>query len=308
MLQIVTITGKFRGGLMRDIYSHRITTTEHWNMLMMPYAYTHDELEYDLVVGNQTVTPSYDPHCINYEVTGGCEPVAVISAEKLRDYTEGPPETTKIANVLLNDERTGQYVIAQEAWDCIWEELIKNGKGLKTINDKPGFNPDDYNFSAEMLQAMIDELTRLIDKYSGPQWNEKETANRVVELLTEHRLLIEEELVEVNSGVRTLTDKDFLGPKERALRKKIQAVDDTPASTSEKDNDYSRYFLELDQMRWQNKQREMKAASQERLKQQEKAAEAAQMKQTTENRLKKQAESVEEQMLKELEWISKSKR
>jgi hypothetical protein len=87
------------GGLMRDIYTHQITTPEHWNMLMLPFAYTREELDYDIVVGNEIeVTPSYDPHCDseNGDVTDGCAPVAVISAEKLRDYTNGPPETTKM--------------------------------------------------------------------------------------------------------------------------------------------------------------------------------------------------------------------
>ncbi len=50
---------------------------------------------------------------------------------------------------------------------------------------------------------------RLITKYSGPDWNAKETANRVVDLLIEHRALIQTELNEVNSGARKLTDKDF---------------------------------------------------------------------------------------------------
>ena len=27
------------GGLLRDIFSHKITTPEHWNMLMMPTVY-----------------------------------------------------------------------------------------------------------------------------------------------------------------------------------------------------------------------------------------------------------------------------
>lgn len=38
-------------------------------MLMMPTAYTRAEVEYDLVVGNDTVvSPSYDPHCANGEM------------------------------------------------------------------------------------------------------------------------------------------------------------------------------------------------------------------------------------------------
>ena len=260
---------------MRDIMTHKITTPEHFNMFLDPFRYTREEMEYDTVVGNATVTPSYDPHCTNGDVSGGCEPVAVISAEKLRDYTDGPPETAKIANVLLNDDRMGQYVIEEEAWDCIWEELIKNGKGLKTVTDKPGYNGDEYGFSAEMLEEMIAELDRLIAKYASPEWNTKETANRLVELLTEHHALIQAELDEVNSGIRKLTDKDFLGPKERKLRK-IRAREETPASDSssststiekQDDKDYSEYFRELDEMRWKSRQRQMKQKAQERLKQ-----------------------------------------
>ena len=198
---------------MRDIFTHKITTPKHWYMLMMPTVYTRDELDYDLVVGTDTiVTPSYDPHCINGDVTDGCEPVAVISAEKLQDYTEGPLETARIANVLLNDERTGQYVIAEKAWSCIWRELIVHKKGLKIVDNRPNAKAE-YNFSSEMLEEMIRELSRLITKYSGPEWNAKETANRVVNLLTEHRALLYTELNDVISGARKLTDKDFLGLK-----------------------------------------------------------------------------------------------
>ncbi|KAL7527898.1 hypothetical protein ACHAXR_005050 [Thalassiosira sp. AJA248-18] len=237
------------GGLMRDMFTHKITTPEHWNMLMMPTKYTRAELDYDLVVGNDTVvTPSYDPHCDNGDVTGGCEPVAVISAEKLRDYSEGRAETAAIANVLHNDARTGQYVIAEEAWDCIWEELIQNGKGLKTVYDRPGFVESDYNFSEEMLEEMIHELDRVIDKYNGAAWNTKATAIRVVDLLVEHRALIQTELNELTAGVRKLTDKDFLGPKERQRRRdlKIQENAAKDAAVQEKKHDYSEYFRSLE--------------------------------------------------------------
>ena len=88
---------------MRDIFTHKITTPHHWNMLMMPTVYTRYELEYDRVVGNATVTPSYDPMCAT--VTDGCAPVAVISAEKLRDHAVGATETAAIATVLQNDNR-----------------------------------------------------------------------------------------------------------------------------------------------------------------------------------------------------------
>ena len=194
---------------------------------------------------------SYDPHCTNGDVTGGCNPVAVFSAEKLRDYNEGPAETEAIANVLLNDARTGKYVIAAEAWDCIWEELIKNGKGLKTVYDRPdGENEHSYNFSGEMLEEMILELNRLITKYSGNGWNTQATANRVVELLGEHRALIQTELDEVNSGVRKLTDKDFLGPKEREHRRRLKTEENSDIGQEDalqKQQEHSKYFDALEQ-------------------------------------------------------------
>ncbi|KAL7546017.1 hypothetical protein ACHAWF_009364 [Thalassiosira exigua] len=256
------------GGLMRDMFNHRITTPEHWNMLMMPTAYTKAEMDYDLIVGNDTVvTPSYDPHCTNGDVSGGCQPVAVISAEKLRDYAEGPAETTKIANVLLNDARTGQYVIAPEAWDCIWSELIQNGKGLKTVYDRPGFQESDYNFDVEMLEAMIAELTRLIDKYGGAEWTGTETADRIVELLVEHRALVQTELNEVNAGTRKLTDRDFLGPKERERRRRLKAREEEEGGEEkapDEGQDYSEYFRLLEGKVLERRRQAMRSAAEAR--------------------------------------------
>ena len=294
------------GGLMRDIFTHKITTPEHWYMLMLPVIYTApncnvadtndrmicvgSELDYNTVVGADTdVTPSYDPHCTggplpaacdrwvdhyhctNGPISGGCEPVAVISGEKLRDYNEGPAETAAIATALMKDAGMGQYVIDQEAWDCIWTELIVNKRGLKTVYDRPGYGGEDtYNFSSEMLQAMIIELTRLINKYDGPEWDTKETANRIVSLLTEHRALIQMELNEVNSGARTLTERDFLGPKERAARR-LQSVG---LNATDEKQDYTRFFLAAEQKlkdkrMAEMKQRGLKMRREERIKQRE---------------------------------------
>lgn len=225
-------------------------------MLMAPWDWEIHELDYDTVVGKDTVvTPTYDPHCgTDGQVSGGCEPVAVISAEKLRDYTEGPEETARIANALHNDERTGDYVIAPEAWDCIWGEIIQKGYGGRTVYDRPG-SEEGYNFSSEMLQAMMDELTRLVTKYDGPDWKSTATANRVVELVTEHRALIQIELNEVNTGVRKLGDKDFLGPKERKHRRELRIQQ---GESVEEQKDYSAYFRKMEEKVHANKRRDMR--------------------------------------------------
>jgi len=219
------------GGLLRDVFSHQITAPRHWNMLMQPTKYTRAELDYSVVVGDGWDSiASFDPHCRSLAhkrgpfyssySTSGCEPVAVISAEKLR---EGPEETEAIAIALLNDKRMRQHVITQEVWDCIWREVIVNKKGgfSKAADHVTGSNKNEPNFSSEMLEEMISQLDRLIKKYRGPQWRKFSTADRIVSLLVEHRALLQVELNEVVTGVRKLTNKDYLGPKERARRREV---------------------------------------------------------------------------------------
>ena len=199
------------------MFTHRITTPDHWYMLMQPTRYHKAEMTYDLIVGNNTVvTPSYDPHCVN-DVSGGCVPIEIISGERLVDSVTGPAEGRKIARVLENRTGIENYLIPEDAWECIWTELIVNKKGLKTFIDRPGMTEEDYIFSEEMLDAMIVELNRLITKYSEPAWNSLPVSNTLVNLLAEHLVLIEAELLDVQLGasVRKLNKNDFLGPKTR---------------------------------------------------------------------------------------------
>eukprot|EP00804_Cyclotella_cryptica_P014284 CCRYP_018659-RA/>CCRYP_018659-RA protein AED:0.19 eAED:0.19 QI:0/-1/0/1/-1/1/1/0/184 len=113
------------------------------------------------------------------------------------------------------------YVVDAEAWDCIWAELIVHRKGARTVVDRPNtpYTEADYNFSSEMLDAMITELDRLITKYSSSEWSSLGTANRIVDLVSWHRGLTQAELDEMNSGRRKLSAKDFLGPTEREKRR-----------------------------------------------------------------------------------------
>ncbi len=149
----------------------------------------------------------------------------------------------------------------------VWEELIPKGKGLKTVYDRPGLTESDYNFSAEMLEEMILELNRLISKYGSSPWNTKITANKVVSLLTEHRGLVQEELDEVLSGRRLLTEKDFLGPKERERRRLAAGK-----ANEEDQKDYSRYFFEMDQKLLEIRRTEMMKSFKQKRKEVEEAA------------------------------------
>ena len=74
-------------------------------------------MTYDLIVGADTVvTPSYDPNCANGKVSGWCEPVAIISADLVRDPIVGKNETATIAEVLSKEEGMGMFVIDESAW------------------------------------------------------------------------------------------------------------------------------------------------------------------------------------------------
>ena len=147
--------------------------------------------------------------------------------------------------------------------DCIWEELIVKGRGLKTVYDRPNME-EEYDFSAEMLEEMIHELDRLINKYGSPEWNTKETANRIVELLTEHRALIQIELNEVNAGARrVLKESDFLGPREREHRRmlKLQSGEYVPEK-----KDWTDYFNALGEKLKEDKFIEMRKRAREGVK------------------------------------------
>ena len=129
------------GGLLRDIFTHKIVTREHWDELMRTPFSAREKLEYDRWADpNIVVAPTYDPHCSNNHISQGCKPVEVISTDKLVDYTEGPAETTRVANALLLDPRMGDNIIDQQAWGCIWDELIQHKESPKTMYDRPGKN------------------------------------------------------------------------------------------------------------------------------------------------------------------------
>ena len=117
-----------------------------------------------------------------------------------------------------------------------------------------GVNDYGYNFSLEMLGEMLFELNRLIDKYSQPEWNVKYVARRLVDILVGHRSLLQTEINELNSGMRMLRDRDFLGPAERDRRK----ISHGGANVSSVRDDDASYFRHLEQTRFQDKIDEMK--------------------------------------------------
>lgn len=155
-----------------------------------------------------------DPKC--NKITNSCRPVQVVSADKLRDSTDGPAETEIIGNILNLNQKTARYVINKDTWTCLWDKVIVKNQGPMTFDDRDIAN--DPNFSEFMLQEMKSEIQRLVDKYSGDLWIDDVNANRLVSLLSEHIPLLQTEIDDLASGRRILSTKDIFGPGERKAR------------------------------------------------------------------------------------------
>jgi len=170
-------------GLMRDMFTHEMTTPEHWRKLILPNHYTKEELRFKYHnVETTPVTPSYDPMCAT--ITSGCYPVRIISGEKLVAPDTGPTEGRKIAELIYGKEGFDEWMIDEEAWECIWNTLIINKKGLKTFIDRGGLTEHSYDFTFEMTNEMWYQLERLITKYGVKS---DQVAQDLVALLTEHQ-------------------------------------------------------------------------------------------------------------------------
>lgn len=172
------------GGLLRDSSTNDIISQTHWGMLREPLAWTQSQVEAqheaDVLAG---ITPTYDAHC--QQITGGCAPIAVIDADAVVNSILGPQESRRIALLLNNTAGVKNYLIDEDAWECIWEELIVNDKN-------PGYTrleyiEGHYHLAPELLLAMNHEIIRLTTKYGGEEWEGNEVAARLVDILNIHR-------------------------------------------------------------------------------------------------------------------------
>mmetsp|Transcript_15138 Transcript_15138/g.21597 ORF Transcript_15138/g.21597 Transcript_15138/m.21597 type:complete len:417 (-) Transcript_15138:9-1259(-) len=157
------------GGLLRDLYTHEITNIDQWNRIMKPYSYNEEELRmYQAQVPKET-QPIFNLHCV--QDMPGCKPVAIASFEKMMDPSTGPDEVARFAATL--EGKVGLDVISEQARPCIWEELIINRKGVRSFPDRDMGGPPEeaFKFSISQMEQMIQELERVRNKYSSPEWS-----------------------------------------------------------------------------------------------------------------------------------------
>jgi len=180
------------GGLCRDIFTNDLTTPEHFERLIQPVMYAAAELLAEQQALGQ-VPPYVDGHCVHD--MGSCTPVAIASFERIVDPMTGPAEVDRFVAAI--EGKVGLSVIEEEARECVWRELIINGKGnTNTYRDRDGNGPaeDQYGFSLDQMNQIQAELGRLRNKYSSGIWTNSTIAQSLVGYLDEYIAENEEEI------------------------------------------------------------------------------------------------------------------
>jgi len=180
-------------GLLRDIFTHDLTSPEYMDGIMNPSIYTQAELE-SFQRGLSVVNATFDKHCVeDAEGVEGdmpyCMPVAIVSYEKLMQESTGPTEVGKLAAVIQN--QASMNVAGESLWECVWRKVvIEKDTGVRVDSDRDGPESptmDSYSFTTEEVETIIGELERLKEKYSTSQLTMAASVNEVlVDYLTEY--------------------------------------------------------------------------------------------------------------------------
>jgi len=164
------------GGLMRDFYTNEITTPEHFDRLKHPERFSEGELR-AFQNGLINVQPTYDGVCDQIE--SGCQPVTVTSYESIIRDTTGPLEANKLASVIKN--KVGLEVAEGEGIYCTWKKIqLERASGIRDDRDRVGPAFEDYEYTLEEMLLLVEEIERVRDKYSSPEWENDENAQLIV--------------------------------------------------------------------------------------------------------------------------------
>ena len=180
------------GGLIRDVFTNDLTTPEYFERLTLPVMYGQAELLAEQEFLGE-VSPVIHDHCKND--MKNCKPVAIASYEKIIDPETGPSEAARFAAAI--EGKVGLNIIAEDARECVWRELVINGKGsLNTYRDRDGNGPDEseYRFTLDQMYKIQDEITRMREKYSTGDWVNDPIALSLVEYLDSYSAENEEEI------------------------------------------------------------------------------------------------------------------
>jgi len=167
-------------GLLRDVFTHDLTSPKIMDGIMNPSIYTQAELE-TIQNGLSDVNATFDRHCVEGDMPY-CVPVAIVSYEKLMDPSTGPAEVGKLAAVIQN--QASMNVVHESAWECVWRKVVvEKDTGVRIDSDRNGPESpamDTYSFTVNEVETIIGELERLKEKYSTSQLSFTASVNEVL--------------------------------------------------------------------------------------------------------------------------------
>jgi len=171
------------GGLLRDMFTHELTTPLHFHRLMSPSVYSEAELrkwQSQLI----DVQPAYDPNC-NGGNMQNCKPTAIASYERMMDPSTGPQEVAKFTAVI--EGKAGIDFVDESLRQCAWEKVvIEQGSGRRDTRNREGPSLASYEFTLSQENSMMGELVRIRDKYSAPEWSSNTVAVDLVGYMQEY--------------------------------------------------------------------------------------------------------------------------
>lgn len=138
-----------------------------------------------------------DFHCL-YDID--CNPLGVLSYEKLRANATGPAEANKLAQIIEN-ELQGLPIIHEDGRECIWHE-VENHKPLPDKTDRTdltGLGVDIYNFTYGQLKYLQNAVVEVRDFYNSGTWTSNNVAQDLVGLCQEYVDEMQAEIDELES-------------------------------------------------------------------------------------------------------------
>jgi len=140
-----------------------------------------------------------DPHCV-YDID--CFPKAIISYENLTDPLTGPDEVTKIADALRGKD--GMTVVEREKVPCLYHETMTHAPEASNTDRKRGGKlRDEYKFTLEQMNHLVDKLVKTRDKYSKGHW----TSNNIaVDLVWHLQTYITETSEEIDEMIKSFAE------------------------------------------------------------------------------------------------------
>ncbi len=140
------------------------TITKTYCRFYSPDHFHKKNRSYEAVVGNGIVeTPSYDQRC-KTKVSGGCSPVAVISAERLVEPFSGTDEAAKIATASPGTESA---LLRSALEPVMGDELMVEIGGLGESLDSfaEAMNASQRNIDQLVDASVRDERRRITNEF-----------------------------------------------------------------------------------------------------------------------------------------------